>query len=121
MKRNGIRFFLFIVLLGISNLPAATLYARSGIQAEMANYGTNCGHYKDYGWHVERVCGGKTYCEYKIDHNVIGDPVYGCAKSYFLKWRCFDKYGYVTIARDEWVKQEASGKTITLACPAGSY
>ncbi len=118
MRRTWTHFFLVMAVTAIaafSGTAWAQLY--TGIQAEMATYGTNCNSYKDYAWHVNKVCGRKTSCNYKIDHTVIGDPAFGCAKSFFLKWRCFDKNGYVSIARDEYVPQEASGKTLSLVCP----
>lgn len=105
----------FVAISGFSGAAHAQVY--TGIQAEMATYGTNCGMYHDYAWHVNKVCGRKMSCDYRIDHRVIGDPAVGCRKSFFLKWRCFDKNGYVTLARDEFVEQEASGKMLRLVCP----
>ncbi len=116
-KLGNLKGVLFFFLFFVFSTTGGYAQTYTGIQAEMATYGTNCNSYHDYAWHVNKVCGRKQSCEYKIDHKVIGDPAYGCAKSFFLKWRCFDKNGYVSLSRDEWVEQEASGKVLNLVCP----
>lgn len=62
---------------------------KSGIQIESATYGGNCGAAKgNVTGHIAKQCSGKSECRYTVDHEIIGDPAYGCAKTYIVRYRC---------------------------------
>ena len=59
------------------------------IVVQSATYGGNCG--ADPGNvtdHIAEACNGKSECTYTVDHKVIGDPAYGCQKTYIVTYRC---------------------------------
>ena len=61
----------------------------AGIKIISATYGGNCGIATGNATgHISRQCNGKSRCEYTVDHKVIGDPAYGCAKTYVVRYRC---------------------------------
>ena len=52
-------------------------------------YGANCGAPKgNVTQHLATACNGRKRCEYIVDYKVIGDPVYGCGKTYNAEWKC---------------------------------
>jgi len=54
-----------------------------------ATYGCNCGATRgNVTAHIAKQCNGKSECRYTVDHKVIGDPAYGCAKTYTVRYRC---------------------------------
>ncbi len=59
-----------------------------------ATYGANCtkksvkGNVTD---HLKITCNGQSLCEYKVDVGKIGDPFYGCAKTYVAEYSCGGK------------------------------
>eukprot|EP00483_Globobulimina_turgida_P008184 UN08200 len=60
----------------------------SHISILTATYGGNCGASTDnQRSNLQQACNGGRYCNYGVDHNIIGDPAGGCAKNY--------AYGYV--------------------------
>ena len=60
-----------------------------GIRVEFATYGGNCGVAKgNVTPHIARQCNGKSKCRYTVNHKIIGDPAYGCAKTYTVRYRC---------------------------------
>ena len=60
-----------------------------GIRIESATYGSNCGTAKgNVTSHIAQACNGKSKCQYTVDHKIIGDPSYGCAKTYTVQYRC---------------------------------
>ena len=62
---------------------------QAGIRIESATYGGNCGAtWGNVTHHIARQCNGKSKCRYTVDHKVIGDPAYGCAKTYTVRYRC---------------------------------
>lgn len=67
------------------------------IKVQHAEYGQNCaGKGKpdpnikgtDPTKHIAAACDGKGSCDYKVDHTVIGDPVFGCRKEYVVQYHC---------------------------------
>ena len=59
---------------------------------------------------VASACNGKTVCNYKIDHNVLGDPSVGCKKDFTVEWKCDGSDKELVIPG------EASGQIINLSC-----
>ncbi|WP_437723923.1 hypothetical protein [Sorangium sp. So ce861] len=100
---------------GVSDNPegeVAEEARRGSIRVIEATYGANCGTSPgNQTYNLARACNGLTYCQYAVDHRVIGDPAYGCAKEYYARWRC----GRGDV-RSTAVPAEASGRTVTLQC-----
>ncbi len=68
-----------------------------------ATYGLNCGAPRGNATsHIAQACDGTSKCDYRIDVNVLGDPRYGCPKTYEVEYRC------------------AGGATRTASAPAGA-
>src|SRR5262245_43674606 len=69
--------------------PPAVPAGPALIQVVAGSYGANCktphGNKTD---HLRQACDGRQSCSYRVDHTVIGDPAYGCAKDYVAEWRC---------------------------------
>ena len=98
--------------------------AANGIMVKQVVYGGNCaGKGKpdpnikgaDPTKHLADACNGKASCSYKINHQAIGDPIYGCAKDYKVEYVCPGSGP----AKAE-ATPEASGKSVTLNCGAAS-
>jgi hypothetical protein len=52
-------------------------------------YGVNCGApHGNVTQHLADACNGRKRCEYIVDYEVIGDPVWGCGKTYVAEWKC---------------------------------
>ena len=85
------------------------------IHVVSGTYGANCGVAE--GNKTEPLaseCNAKKSCVYTINHTVIGDPKYGCAKNYIAKWTC----GYDTEVFTATVDPEAGrGGMVRLYCP----
>lgn len=85
---------------------------QGGIRLMGATYGSNClrggGNVTQ---EVSRICEGRAYCIYRIDHRVLGDPRPGCAKDFHARYVCRD-------GRERWasVQPEASGQSAVLDC-----
>src|SRR5688572_9763231 len=68
--------------------------AKGAIKVICATYGSNCskksvkGNVTD---HLKSTCDGKKTCEYKVEVNKIGDPFYGCPKTYVAEYSCSGK------------------------------
>ena len=61
----------------------------TGIVVISATYGGNVGAPANYGMEdLVASCNGKNLCNYTIDHEVIGDPVFGQAKDYVAVYKC---------------------------------
>ena len=59
------------------------------IQVVAGSYGQNCRAARgNKTAHLQQLCNGKPSCAYRIDHQVIGDPAFGCSKDYVAEWRC---------------------------------
>lgn len=59
-----------------------------------ATYGENCTKKSVKGNatnHIKFTCNGKTTCDYKVEVNNIGDPFFGCPKTYVVEYSCGDK------------------------------
>jgi hypothetical protein len=77
--------------------PAPQAPQRQGsIQVVAGTYGGNCPREK-FGDKIARgnvtaalaaACNGKDVCDYRVDYTKIGDPAYGCRKTYVAEWRC---------------------------------
>jgi hypothetical protein len=87
-------------------------YGGSGIRVMGATYGSNCqNHGGNVTQEVARMCEGRNYCVYRVDHRVLGDPRPGCAKDFHARYVCRD-------GRERWasVRPEASGQSAVLDC-----
>jgi 5'-3' exonuclease len=52
-------------------------------------YGVNCGApHGNVTQHLSDACNDRKRCEYIVDYKVIGDPVWGCGKTYEAEWKC---------------------------------
>lgn len=86
-----------------------------GIRIESATYGKNCGTAKgNVTSHIAKACNGKSECKYTVDHRIIGDPAYGCAKTYTVQYRCGDN----SKVFEETLSEEAGwgDKSVVLDC-----
>ena len=86
------------------------------IKIESASYGANCGVAKgNVTAHIAKQCDGKTKCRYVVNHKIIGDPAYGCAKTYTVRYRC----GNNPRVFDRALSAEAGwgDKAVLLECP----
>jgi hypothetical protein len=95
--------------------PAFDILGADGIVIESATYGGNCGVPEGNATsHIASRCNGKFKCQYTVDHKIIGDPAYGCAKIYTVLYRCGDNPSVHRVA----VPKEAGwgDKTVVLEC-----
>jgi len=96
--------------------------AESGIQVEAGTYGGNCsgvtrGNVTE---HLAATCNGQMVCDYSVDHNVIGDPAYGCRKQYVAEWKCGQGSGIHradAIIKPEDLGEAGYGSIVKLRCP----
>ena len=83
------------------------------IYVTSATYGANCGarHGNATGELIEN-CGGRPYCNYRVDRRVVGDPRPGCAKDFRVSYVC--RQG----EPEHWAAlyPEASGNTLFIDC-----
>jgi hypothetical protein len=85
----------------------------SAISVTNATYGANCGAPAGNATAaLGTSCNGSPTCDYRVDHTVIGDPVFGCQKDFQVDWVCGDG-----IAGHASVPPESSGSTVHLSCP----
>lgn len=124
MKLKAISYFaLFLIgggVLGISGCSVSVQPIEPGyrgysyIKVIAATYGKNCGNlYGNVTHHLAQSCDGREFCEYVLDHRVIGDPAPGCPKDFFAEWQCGRHPEIGTIG----INPEASGARIVLRCP----
>jgi hypothetical protein len=104
----------------VTLLVACVMQAKGAdtITVVSGTYGGNCkapaGNKTSF---LAKACNGKTECSYKIDVSTIGDPAYGCAKTYVAEWRC----GSSTAIHSASAPAEAGyGSVVKLACAATS-
>lgn len=64
---------------------------------------------------VRETCSGKTQCRFRVDAGQLGDPAFGCAKDFSVAYRCQRDSSPLMVT----LQPEASGRTISLSCPAG--
>ena len=70
------------------NLVTKTLLT-SVIFVVSGTYGVNCGApHGNVTQHLADACNDRKRCEYIVDYKVIGDPVWGCGKTYEAEWKC---------------------------------
>lgn len=83
------------------------------IQVTGAFYGVNCGagFRGNVTWDVQQACTGQQTCWYQVNHQMIGDPAYGCRKDFRVNYSCGDGQ-----TRQAYLMGEASGQTLTLSC-----
>ena len=86
------------------------------IHIQSATYGGNCG--VDPGnvtAYIADACNGKSKCTYTVDHNEIGDPAYGCKKTYVVTY----KWGTDEQTYEQRLSAEAGwgNKAVVLTCP----
>lgn len=108
-KEMSVKPFQLLVQ-GPATAPAAT----AGVRVVSAAYGGNCrAPNPDVTLWAAFACNGKDSCAYPLNWEVIGDRAPNCAKEYELSYECVGKglSGTVKLAG------EASGRTLTLACP----
>ena len=80
-----------------------------------ATYGGNCGQSTgNVTWDVAPTCNGFGSCRYDVRVAFLGDPAVNCSKQFFVNYKCSN---HSNIVRQEFVSQEADGKTVTLTCP----
>ena len=91
MMRKIIRLLTVSTLFCLLLLPSVFSgdLRAGGIRVESATYGGNCGVAKGNATdHIAEWCNGTSICHYSVDHKIIGDPAYGCAKIYTVRYRC---------------------------------
>jgi hypothetical protein len=85
------------------------------INVNYVHYGENCGGTSANSGNtlsdIQNICNGKSSCEYKVNHQLIGDPAVGCAKDYTVSYKCGEGMPKITT-----LAPEASGKSFTLSC-----
>jgi hypothetical protein len=83
-----------------------------------ATYGRNCGGSAALGNVTKKVaeeCNGRSgKCELMVGPSKFGDTAPGCPKDFVVQWRC----GHSVAVQTAQLAAEASGKSITLECPA---
>ena len=85
------------------------------ISVMSATYGANCGVKKgNVTSYIAKQCNGKSECRYTVDWKIIGDPAYGCAKTYTVQYQCGDN----TKVYEESLSAEAGwgDKAVLLRC-----
>jgi len=80
-----------------------------------AVYGGNCGSPSGVTQQLADACEGKQRCDYLVDHQVIGDPAFGCRKDYVYRWQCAGGEVYPPV-EERTVSPEASGQYASLWC-----
>jgi len=82
------------------------------------SYGQNCRAARgNVTPHLQQSCEGQAACAYRVDHQVIGDPAYGCQKDYVAEWTC----GRDPAVRRAVAAPEAGyGSVVQLSCEAGA-
>src|SRR5207237_8212495 len=69
--------------------PPAPVAGAGLINIHAATSGQNCkAKPNNVIGHVKRICDGTNQCDYRVDVNVLGDPVSSCAKDYVIAWTC---------------------------------
>ena len=85
--------------------------ATSAIRVRSATYGENCGAtWGNATQDLEARCNGSKSCNYRVDHQVIGDPAVGCPKTYQFSYKCG------SAERQGDLPAEATGRFVRLSC-----
>ena len=88
-------------------------YGPGQIFVTAATYGSNCGARRgNLTQELANTCGGRSYCVYRVDPRVIGDPAFGCGKDFHVSYTC--RQGQ----NERWasLQPEASGKSVAPDC-----
>jgi hypothetical protein len=94
--------------------PPAGVPGAGTIQIVAGTYGGNCGQPPgNVTAHLASSCGGQVECPYRVDHKVIGDPAFGCAKTYVAEWQCAGAPG---VRRAEAAAEAGYGSVVQLSC-----
>ena len=84
-----------------------------GISVATATYGRNCDAPQGNATRdVEENCGGKSYCEHKIQSDRLGDPAQGCDKDFAVSYFCPSE----SAMRHNKLPANSEGKTLSLSC-----
>ncbi len=88
--------------------------AAQSIHVVAGSYGANCEAPRgNVTAHLAEKCDGRRECGYRIHHWIIGDPAYGCRKSYVAEWTC----GKESQVRQSVASPEAGyGSVVYLSC-----
>ena len=116
---NMKKSLLFVALLGMAGCEGANWNQVLGglgfqrMQIVSATYGLNCGAPQGNATsQITNACSrASTKCDYVIDVNALGDPKFGCAKTFEVQYQCS---GGATQTLS--VPAEANTKTVTLQC-----
>ena len=95
--------------------------AAGTIEVVAGSYGSNCSAAQfgdsiargNVTSHLAAACNGKKSCDYTVDYTVIGDPAYGCVKTYVAEWRCG---GDSTVHLVQADGEAGYGSIVTLRC-----
>lgn len=118
LKRKQLSTLLLGVLAGITLLQTSHAGIPPVLTIKRATYGENCRGRGGAGSapasheqtrNLQAACSGQNVCRYTVDHNQIGDPAVGCAKSYSVTFGCASS-----------LAAEASGQAIGIRCSAGT-
>jgi hypothetical protein len=86
--------------------------ASGRIRVQDATYGGNVGaSYGNATRSVSRQCDGRSSCDYYISVNELGDPAWGQAKDFQVRWACGNGRPL-----SQYVRPEANGQHVYLAC-----
>jgi len=82
------------------------------IQIVSSSYGVNCNAdlFNNQLVNLQTACSGLSSCSYTVNHHVIGDPAFGCAKTYEYQYQC------VSDVQQGSVSSEASGQSLSIDC-----
>jgi hypothetical protein len=88
-----------------------------GIQVGEASYGVNCGVPRgNVTQNVRSSCDNRSYCNFTVNHHIIGDPAVGCAKDFSVNYRCGSSGAW----KRAYLLPEASGHSLQLDCSFGA-
>ncbi len=85
------------------------------IRVEGATYGASCPQAPiGNAWHaLAQSCNARPTCSYTVLQTVLGEPAFGCAKSFSVEWSCIGTSGTQVFN----IPAEANGQTASLTCP----
>ena len=91
---------------------------RHAIHVVAGSYGENCrAPHGNTTAHLQQACEGQSSCAYRVDYKVIGDPAYGCAKSYVAEWSCGRN---PNVYRAAAAPEAGFGSIVQLSCEGGA-
>jgi len=81
------------------------------IKVQSATYGENCGATKGNATQdLKAQCNEQRACNYQVNHQVLGNPAVGCAKTYQFSYQCGSKQFQGDLPA------EADGRSVHLSC-----